>query len=71
MDSGISTLIRFLIGRLFSADGDDGERIDSSNRFHCPEHAFWEKARNSKPYSKAKIKFEETIVQLSNCQLGG
>ena len=64
MDSGISTLIRFLVGRLFSADGDDGERIDSSNRFHCPGHALCEKARNSKPYSKAIIIFEETIVQL-------
>ena len=40
MGLGISTLIRFLIGRLFSADGDDGERIDSSKCFHCPEHAF-------------------------------
>ena len=63
MGLGISTLIRFLIGRLFSADGDDGERIDSSNRFHCPEHAFNGKARNTKPYSKAIIIFEETIVQ--------
>ena len=63
MGLGISTLIRLLIGRFFSADGDDGERIDSSNRFHCPEHAFNGKARNTKPYSKAIIIFEETIVQ--------
>lgn len=63
MGLGISTLIRFLIGRLFSADGDDGERIDSSKCFHCPEHAFWGKARDSKPYSKAIIIFEETNVQ--------
>jgi len=64
MGLGISTLIRLLIGRFFSADGDDGERIDSSNRFHCPVHALCGKACNSKPYSKAKIIFEETIVQL-------